>query len=409
MCCWKTSRVDAVTKANEYLFDETVSTSSASLLDTIFQVVWPTLVAPKILDEIRNKPMDLGENSKGYTVRISSGSLSNLRLQFTHVGVVKTTTATAKAFYERSMHTWTLNDVRVWLGSGLSMTEERLAELEPLLEKSFFNGANLAKCTPQELETSFKFTKEESMRIISLRAEYASPDYVKQLVEKIVGAAQNASSNKDDGATDTKDDGATDTKDDGATDTKEDAATDTKEDAATDTKDDGATDTKDDGAADTKVDGVTDTNDDVATDTKEEEDQDDANNCSVVDIDVGINLSGESYIELQMENESDDLPNMVITVQQITLDAKVRIQIDLTNEEVRIAFFEKAQIEISADAEPVIETLDVPLFGESRWLEDAVEHVLEGFSLDNPIIMPLGDAAGARTNEVTKRSVRRAF
>jgi len=358
MCCWKTSRVDAVTKANEYLFDETVSTSSASLLDTIFQVVWPTLVAPKIFEEIRNKPIDLGENSKGYTIRVSSGSLCNLRLQFTHVGVVKTSAASAKPFHERSMHTWTINEVRAWLGSGLSMTEERLAELEPLLEKGFFNGANLAICTTQELETSFKFTKEESLRIISLRAEHASPDYVKQLAEKIVVAAKSASSIKDDGATDTKDDGATDTKDDGA------------------------------------------------TDKKEEENPDDANMCTVVDMDAGIKLSGESYIKLQMENESSDMPNMVITVQQITLDAKVRIQIDLTNEEVRIAFFEKAQIEIFVDAEP---TVDVPLFRESRWLEDAMEHALEDFSLDNPIILPIGKAAGTRSNEVTKRSVRRAF
>jgi len=342
MCFWSTNRVDAVTRANKELFDEIASTSSTSLMNTMFKVVWPTLVAPKLLEEIRNKPLDLGENSKGYTLRISSGILSNLRLKFTHIGVVETAVATAKPFYERSMHTWTLNDVRAWLGSGLSMTEERLAELEPLLEKSFFNGASLAVCRSQELEKSFKFTKEESMKIISMRAEYASPDYVKQLVETIVGAAQSPTGGNDAGD----------------------------------------------------------------SDKKEEGDQDDANMCSVVRMDVGIMLSGETYMKMQLENELSDMPNMELDVKNVTLDAKVRVEIDPTNEEVRIAFLEEPEIDLSVDEEPLIANLDVPLFGESRWLEVAMEHVLEDFSLDNPIKMPL--AVGS-LNAVTKCSVRRVF
>jgi len=370
MCFWSTNRVDAVTKANNELFDETASTSSTSLMNTMFRVVWPTLVAPRLLQEIRNKPLDLGENSKGYTLRISSGILSNLRLKFTHIGVVQNAGATAKPFYERSMHTWTLNDVRAWLGSGLSMTEERLAELEPLLEKSFFNGASLAVCSSQELEKSFKFTKEESMKIISMRSEYASPDYVKQLVEKIVGAAQSASGDDDVGASDKKEEGD-----------------------------------QNDANMSSVVAGD---NDVAASDKKEEGDQDDANMCSVVVMDAAIKLSGETYMKMQVENESSDLPNTEVDVKNVTLEAKVRVEIDPTNEEVRIAFFEKPEIDLSVDAE-LIANLDVPLFEESRWLEVAMEHVLEDFSLDNPIKITLGDAAGGRSNAVTKRSVRRAF
>jgi len=396
MCCWKTNRVDAVTKANKELFDETASTSSTSLVNTMFHVVWPTLVAPKLLEEMRNKPLDLGENSKGYTIRISSGILSNLRLQFTHVGVVQTVAATVKPFYERSMQTWTLNDVRAWLGSGLSMTEERLAELEPLLEKSFFNGASLAVCSSQELEKSFKFTKEESMKIISMRSEYASPDYVKQLVEKIVGAAQSASGDDDVGASDKKEEGD-----------QNDA---NMSSVVAGDNDVGASDKKEEGDQDdANMSSVVAGDSDVAaSDKKEEGDQDDANMCSVVVMDAAIKLSGETYMKMQVENESSDLPNTEVDVKNVTLEAKVRVEIDPTNEEVRIAFFEKPEIDLSVDAE-LIANLDVPLFEESRWLEVAMEHVLEDFSLDNPIKITLGDAAGGRSNAVTKRSVRRAF
>jgi len=343
MCCWKTNQVDAVTKANAELFDDTASTTSTSLLNTMFKVLWPTLVAPKILEQMRKKPLNLGENSKGYTLRIASGILSNLRLQFTHIGVVKTASATAKPFYERRMRTWTSNDVRTWLRAGLSMTEERLAELEPLLDKRSFNGASLAACTTQELENSFKFTKEESLNIIIMRDEFASSGSVKQLVDKIVDAARSVSSCSDAGA----------------------------------------------------------------TDAKEEREKCDANACSVADIDVEINLSGSPYMEILLENESSLMANVVADIRTVNLDAKVRVEIDPTNEEVRIAFFEKPEIDFDIDIE--LTNLAVPLFGESRWLEKIIEKVLENSSLDNPIKIPLGNAGGASSDEVTKRSVRRAF
>jgi len=343
MCCWKTNRVDAVTRANEELFDDTASTTSTSLLNTMFEVLWPTLVAPKVLEQMRKKPLDLGANSKGYTLRIASGILSNLCLQFTHIGVVKCATATANPFYQRRMRTWTPKDVRTWLRAGLPMTEERLAELQPLLEKRSFNGASLAACTTQELEKSFKFTKEESLKIISMRDEFASSGDVKELVEKILGVAVSGSSSSEAGA----------------------------------------------------------------ADAKEEREKCDADTCSVADIDVGINLSGSPYMEILLENESSLLPNIGADVKTVNFDAKIRVEIDPTNDEVRISFFEKPKIDFDLDID--LTNLDIPMFGESRWLEEIVEHVLEDFTLDNPMKIPLGNAAVNSSNEVTKRSVRRAF
>jgi len=348
MCCWNTNRVDAVTRANEELFDDNASTTSTSLLNTMFEVLWPTMVAPVILEQMK-KQVDLGENSKGYTLRIASGTLANLRLQFTHIGVVKTATATAKQFYERSIRTWTPNDVRAWLRAGLSMTEERMAELKPLLEKWSFNGASLAACTTQELEKSFKFTKEESLKIITMRDKYESSGSVKQMVDKIVDAARSASSRSDAGGTDAKEE--------------------------------------------PEKGGIL----EVAA----------AAACSVANFDVGINLSGSPSMEILLENESSLMANMEADVQKVNLDAKVRVEIDPTNEEVRIAFFEKPEIDLDIDIE--LGTLGVPLFGESRWLEEIIELVLEDFSLDNPIKIPLGNVGGASPTEDTKRSIRRAF
>jgi len=198
MCCWKANRADEVAKANEELYDETASTSSATLLSTLFQVLWPTFVAPLIMKQLTKEPLDLGESSKGYTVRIKTGTLSNLCLEFTHVGIVKTGNVVVRPFYERSIRTWTPAEVRTWLLSTKSMTEEKLTEVGALVESKSFNGTNLLACTAQELEEAFKMTKEQSLQVIKMRDQIVSSGAAVQgLVETVAGAAGRLSSKND--------------------------------------------------------------------------------------------------------------------------------------------------------------------------------------------------------------------
>jgi len=340
MCCWKANRVDEVTKANEELYDETASTSSATLLSTIFQVLWPTFVAPLIMKQLTKEPLDLGESSKGYTLRIKTGTLSNLRLEFTHVGIAKTGNVVARPFYERSIRTWTPAEVRTWLLSTKSFTEERLTEVGALLEEKSFNGTSLLSCSAQELEEAFKLTKEESLEIIKRRDQIVS--------------------------------------------------------SGVDTK----------GLGETVAGGKNDAED---TDAKEEIKESNADVGTVAMMDVGINLSGSPSMEIMLENDSTFMPNMEADVKTVSVDAKVRVEIDPTHEEIRIGFFEKPEIDFNLDIE--VTNLSVPLFGESRWLEEIVELVLAGFSLTNPIKLPLEIDGGDDSKENTpiKASVRRVF
>jgi len=346
MCCWKANRVDEVTKANEELYDETASTSSATLLSTIFQVLWPTFVSPVIMKQLTKEPLDLGESSKGYTLKIKTGTLSNLRLEFTHVGIVKTGNVVARPFYERSIRTWTPAEVRTWLLSTKSVTEEQLTEVGALLEEKSFNGTSLLACNAQELEEAFKFTKEESLEIIKRRDQIISSSVeMKRLAETITGAAENVSSKSD--------------------------------------------------AED--------------TDAKEEIEKCDADARTVVSMDVGINLSGSPKMDIMLENDSTFMPNMEADVKTVNVDAKVRIEIDPTHEEIRIGFFERPEIDFDLDIE--VTNLSIPMFGESRWLEEIVELILAGFSLKNPIKLPLeiDGKDDSKDNSTIKRSVRRVF
>jgi len=114
-------------------------------------------------------------------------------------------------------------------------------------------------------------------------------------------------------------------------------------------------------------------------------------------------------MEIMLENDSTFMPNMEADIKSVSVDARVRIEIDPMHEEIRIGFFEKPEIDFDLDIE--VTNFSIPMFGESRWLEEIVELVLGNFSLKNPIKLPLEIDGGDDSKEKTpiKASVRRVF
>jgi len=318
-------------------FDDTASTSTATLLNTIFQVLWPTMVAPKIMRRLKSKPIVLGgggDDSKGYHVNIESGTLSNLVLEFTHIGVVKTSEAIAKPFYERGMHTWTSDDVHAWIAdqfyntdaAGLKLTQERLLQLEANLVEKSFNGAGLVECNAKELKDHFKLTEEESLGIIQMRDEFESLD-MEELAKRFSTAEGDVLTE--------------------------------------------------------------------AVEAKEGEEVNLANRCTCANMDVEIKISGKPHLDVVMENESILKPNIEVDIEGMEIDAKIRIQVDPTNEEIRIGFFEAPKVRLNLD----IELSHIPLIGESRFLEKMMERKLRRHTVRNPIRISLGDDGDAKEEE----------
>jgi len=317
------------------VFDDTASTSTATLLNTMFQVLWPTMVAPNMMKQLKRSPIVLGgDDSKGYHVKIESGTLSNLRLEFTHIGVVKTSNAIAKPFYERGMHTWTPDDVHAWIGdqffntdaAGLKLTSERLKQLEANLVEKSFNGASLVECNAKELKTHFSLTEEESLGIIKMRDEFASLDK-EELAKRFTSADCDVMSG--------------------------------------------------------------------AVEGKEGDEEDLANLCTCANMDVGINISGKPHLDILMENESILRPNIEVDIEGMEIDAKIRIQVDPTNEEIRVGFFERPKVHFNLD----IELSHIPLIGESRFLERIMERTLRRYTVRNPLRIPLGDDGDAKAEQ----------
>jgi len=308
-------------------FDDTASTSTATLLNTMFQVLWPTMVAPQMMKQLKRNPIVLGgDDSKGYHVKIESGTLSNLRLEFTHIGVVKTSNAIAKPFYERGMHTWTPDDVHAWIAdqlfytdaAGLKLKPERLKELEANLVAKSFNGASLVECNAKELKDHFSLTEEESLGMIKIRDAFPSLD-TKKLAERFASAESNNMSG--------------------------------------------------------------------ATEGKEGEEVDCANLCTCANMDVAINISGQPHLDIWLENESILMPNIEVDLKGVEMVAKIRIQVDPTNEEIRIGFFERPKVHFDL----YMELSHIPLIGESRFLEKYLESTLRRYTVRNPLRIPLGD------------------
>lgn len=329
-------------KRKGLIFDDDASTSTATLLNTIFEVLWPTMVAPNLMHRLKNNPIILGgDESKGYRVSVESGTLSNLKLEFTHIGVVQKSSAIAKPFYERSMHTWTPDDVHAWIGdqllytdaAGLELTTQRLVELETLLMAKAFNGASLVECNEKELKNHFKLTEEESVAIVKMRNDFASLDK-EELAERFDRHDWNIS-----------------------------------------------------GTAEGKE----------GEEKEGDEKEDMAHKCTIANMDVGICISGKPHMDIMMKNNSVLKPNIELDIEKVHMEAKIRVQVDPTNQEIRVGFFEAPKIRFELD----IELVRIPFIGESMFLERLLGRRLRRYTVKNPIRIPLGRDKKPKAEEAT--------
>jgi len=353
-CCWGSdiSNDDLREKLIDEAFqDSEVATTSATLLNSLVLVVWPTLLSPLVMKELTAAPFDLGKKAKGYQLRISNGTLSNLKIDCTHVGVVTTTEVSKKPYYERNVRTWTSRDVRLWLTAGETGNRARWVMIGEMMEENHFNGTNLLACTAQELQDEFNCTPEESFDIIRSRDKFmpSIADIAELIVQKRGGRAVQPVK---------------------------------------------------------KQNGMPSMNKvSIAIMHAEElKDQGYTDLCNAAAIDLHFKLSGTPSMKILLENHQNMLPNIEADIRTVNLNAKIRLEIDPTNEEIRLGFFKKPHIDLDLDID--LTNIHIPLFGESRWLDDIVEFILERKTPSKPIKIPLKiDPPGGDVTKMEKLSV----